>query len=633
MSAEYDAVQRRLARGWNTWNTRSVLAHVWLPGGLEIGLGYRDYVSRQYLRDVQIGRRGAHEEQARPGLHAYDGAYTELTVAWQNTEFRVESMTEGEELILLVTPTRRHPEARRAPLIVAEGGLLWNRPGHVERVGDRLRATLPGRTVEVFASGPVVREPHIPVNTPYLAVALDGPVCFSTGRRYSAGEAAEAMQARRGQFARRFEKYGRQAEVYKAIQSVMAWNTIYEPAGERVITPVSRMWNTWWGGFVLFEWDTYFAALLAAQENRDLAYANAVEMTRAATADGFVPNFVGANDCVSRDRSEPPVGSWVCAELYRRFGERWFLEEVYPGLLRWNRWWAARRMRDGLLCWGSNPYEPVLGMGFETRDVNCRQGAVFESGLDNCPVYEGVPFNAETHLLEMQDAGLSGLYAWDCEALAGIATTLGRAEEARELRERAAAVRARLATLWDETRGIYLNRRTDTGELCPRLAPFAFYPLLARAATPAQARRMVTEHFYNPAEFWGEWIMPSIARNDPSFAGGTYWAGRIWGPMNFLVYLGLCQYDLPEARRDLAEKSRQLLLKEWRDKGHVHENYNAVTGEGCDVDSSQAFYHWGGLLGLPALIEEEDADMAASSLCKRSQAGFSTKQSMTKTVA
>lgn len=74
-----------------------------------------------------------------------------------------------------------------------------------------------------------------------------------------------------------------------------------------------------------------------------------------------------------------------------------------------------------------------------------------------------------------------------------------------------------------------------------------------------------------------------------------------------MVYLGLCQYDLPEARRDLAEKSRHLLRKERRDKGHVHENYNAVTGDGCDVDNSQAFYHWGGLLGLPALMVDEAA--------------------------
>jgi hypothetical protein len=73
------------------------------------------------------------------------------------------------------------------------------------------------------------------------------------------------------------------------------------------------------------------------------------------------------------------------------------------------------------------------------------------------------------------------------------------------------------------------------------------------------------------------------------------------------VYLGLRNYPgLPEAeqaRRDLAERSAALLLKEWREHGHVHENYSADTGEGCDKSNSDRFYHWGGLLGLIALIE------------------------------
>jgi len=73
--------------------------------------------------------------------------------------------------------------------------------------------------------------------------------------------------------------------------------------------------------------------------------------------------------------------------------------------------------------------------------------------------------------------------------------------------------------------------------------------------------------------------------------------------MNFLVYLGLRNYDLPQARADLAEKSKQLLLKEWLERGHVHENYCGDTGEGCNKPNSDAFYHWGGLLGVIALIE------------------------------
>ena len=66
---------------------------------------------------------------------------------------------------------------------------------------------------------------------------------------------------------------------------------------------------------------------------------------------------------------------------------------------------------------------------------------------------------------------------------------------------------------------------------------------------------MVKEHLLNPDEFYGEWMIPSIARNDPAFKDQDYWRGRIWGPMNFLVYLGLRNYDLPEARTVLADKS------------------------------------------------------------------------------
>ncbi|GHU79660.1 hypothetical protein FACS189462_5370 [Spirochaetia bacterium] len=44
-------------------------------------------------------------------------------------------------------------------------------------------------------------------------------------------------------------------------------------------------------------------------------------------------------------------------------------------------------------------------------------------------------------------------------------------------------------------------------------------------------------------------------------------------------------------------------MKEWTEKGHVHENFNGDTGEGCDVANSDKFYHWGGLLSYIALME------------------------------
>ena len=61
------------------------------------------------------------------------------------------------------------------------------------------------------------------------------------------------------------------------------------PKKDRVISPVSRIWSVNYCGYVLFCWDTYFAAYMAF-DNKELAYSNAIEITRTLTEGGFVPN-------------------------------------------------------------------------------------------------------------------------------------------------------------------------------------------------------------------------------------------------------------------------------------------------------------------------------------------------------
>jgi putative isomerase len=595
----YADLKRQLARGWNTWNTRSVLSHVHLPEGVAINLGVKDYASGGYLKEALIGRHGAHEEQVHPGPRAYDDSYTDLTLRWGGQELRVQSALDGDDLLLLVTPLKI---TRRPATLAVEGGILWNRPGTVRRDGETLVADLPDGSLTVYATRATIDDPYIAAQGPYLALPVDGPIGLSTGRRRTLDEIHAGVA--RGEATRRasLATFGDLADVYTAMQTCLAWDTVYDPLHDRVISPVSRIWSVGSGGYVLFEWDTYFAAWLASIDNKALAYANAIEITRERAEAGFVPNFVTATGMMSRDRSQPPVGARTVLELYRRFGDRWFLEELFPALLAWNRWWHAHRTTDGLLCWGSDPFAPVVDNVWELNGVNERYGAALESGLDNSPMYDDIPFDATRHQLMLQDAGLTGLYIMDCRALAEIAGVLGRPEE-DELTARAADLSAHLERLWDEATGIYRNRRTDTGEFSPRLSPTNFYPLLGDVPTPAQVERMLAEHLYNPAEFWGDWILPSIARNDPAYPEQDYWRGRIWAPMNFLVYLGLRNYDVAPARTALAEKSRALLLKEWHAHGHVHENYSGDTGEGCDKGNSDRFYHWGGLLGLPAFYE------------------------------
>jgi putative isomerase len=609
-SPEYRGLQNRLAHGWNTWDTQSVTTQVLLPEGLAIRMVLRHNTalnSDAQLDNALIGRRGPGVEQVFPGPHSWDGSYTNLRLTWRGTSLQVQSAHDGEDLVMLITPEAASEKESVPATLAFEAGYLWDRPGSVTFKGDQMEAVSATRRVPIFFEGPDGGEPgghaaNMELYGPYFSSPLTQVLGLSTGHRRTLEEIRAVVDRQEKAYLRSIAQPAATSVVQDEIQTTLGWDTIYDPEIGRVISPVSRIWSENWGGYVLFDWDTFFAGSLAAVGDRDLAYANVVEILREETPEGFVPNYARAGDWKSTDRSEPPVGSITVLNLFEHFHDRWLLEETFRPLMRWNHWWARNRDVDGYLVWGSDPLAEPVDPDDAWRGT--REGAILESGLDNSPMYDDAPFDAKTHRLQVGDVGLMSLYVADCDALAKIADTLDKVAEAKELRDRASRYRAKLDTMWDEKAGIFLNRDLATGKSSHRLSPTNFYPLLALTASPQQAHRMIEEHLLNPNEFWGEWVLPSIARDDPAFKDQNYWRGRIWGPMNYLVYLGLRNYDVPEVRRALAQKSLNLVQKEWREKGHLHENYNAVTGEGDDVTNSDAFYHWGALLGLIEWTEE-----------------------------
>jgi len=610
-SANYQQVQQRLAQGWNTWDVDSVATQVLLPDGLAIhaGLKHNTTVSSDaYLQDALIGRLTPGAEQVIPGPHSWDGSYTDLRISWKGHSWRLQSARDGGDLVLLANPLPSKPVSALPATIVFSVDFLWNRPGTTIKQTDVIEARSASGVVPVYCTcadsqtKPGSGYIDLPVGGPYFAADLTEPVGVSTGKRRTLPEIELAIARQEQAYRQSIAAAGANSPILDAIETTLGWDTIYEPTKQRVVSPVSRVWSVDWGGYVIFDWDTFFAATMAGIGDRDLAYADVIETLREETAEGFVPNYARGGGWKSFDRSEPPVGAITVLGLYNKFHDRWFLEEAFAPLLRWNRWWAEHRDIQGYLAWGSDgEYKPG---NLDDMSRGTRQGAIYESGLDNSPMYDATTYNSETHLLEYADVGLMSMYIADCDALAEIAGTLNKKDEASELKKRSAGYRARLATLWDEQTGIFLNKDLHTGQFNMRLSPTNFYPMLAHAATADQAKAMIEKHLLNPKEFWGEWVIPSIAFDDPAFPEQNYWRGRIWGPMNYLVYLGLRNYDDATARKEFADKSYKLFLKEWGEQGHVHENYNATTGSGDDVLNSDRFYHWGALLGYVEYMEQ-----------------------------
>jgi hypothetical protein len=546
-----------LADGWNTWNTYSVLSHVLLPEGLAINLQVQDGESGDILEDALIGRSAFDSmEHVTPGPRSYDGSYTELTLEWRNVHIQVQSASVDDDLYLLVTPIDTSP----GDLLIVDPEIMWSRHG---------------KTVEL-----VVNAGSFASTSTRIEVPLARVVTISTDAEKSVDEIADLVDSARADILQERSKYQGSADLFDAVHAALAWNVIYEPTNDRVITPVSRRWSVSWGGWILFEWDTYFAAYMHSLNNKELAYANVVAITHEITDRGFVPNFASSRN-KSEDRSQLPVGSFVVREIYRKYREDWFVEEVFDELLTWNRWWVDNRDIDGYLVWGSDPYEHEELPEWLEEAIGEKQGSKWESGLDNSPMYDDATHDSESHRLLQADVGLMSAYILDCKSLSDLAGALGKNEIQAELIARARVYSDKLETLWNEEFGLYLNKDLVTGEFSYRLSPTLFYPLLAQVPDQHQAKRMIDEHYFNPDEFWG-----------------------IWAPMNFLVYLGMRNYDLPEARKDLVAKSSKLLLQSWLSEKHVYENYNAETGQGDDAGMSDKFYHWGALLGFIGLIEE-----------------------------
>jgi glycogen debranching enzyme len=158
-------------------------------------------------------------------------------------------------------------------------------------------------------------------------------------------------------------------------------------------------------------------------------------------------------------------------------------------------------------------------------------------------------------------------------SLAMIAEALGMDAEGAMWRRRASAIVQRMiGDFWDDEAGLF--RALHDEEPIPVVTPFNLYPLWT-GQLPEEICGRLIDHLTNSAEFWGDYIIPTVARNDPDYDPARMWRGPVWANINYFFVEALHQIGRDDLARTLRDRTLALVMNQ----SSIYEYYNSETGE------------------------------------------------------
>lgn len=155
--------------------------------------------------------------------------------------------------------------------------------------------------------------------------------------------------------------------------------------------------------------------------------------------------------------------------------------------------------------------------------------------------YMGLQYAESAVIWIADDVGMTSMFVQEAFALAELAQVIGKPQSLSDMLTKRGADMAQKITdhLWHEQLGIFVNRFSadhDNGSFYPHISPTSFYALQAKAATDAQATRMVEGWLTNKSHFCISpsgnyegnddtcyWGLPSIEASDPAYPALGYW--------------------------------------------------------------------------------------------------------------
>ena len=138
-------------------------------------------------------------------------------------------------------------------------------------------------------------------------------------------------------------------------------------------------------------------------------------------------------------------------------------------------------------------------------------------------------------------------------------------------------------------------------EPVPVFTPFNLYPLWT-GQLPDGIRERLIAHLTNPEDFWGEYVLPTVARSDSHYSPATMWRGPVWVNINFFFIEALEQVGRVDLARELRERTLSLVMSH----PSIYEYYHAETGE--PPDTAADIFGWTAAVFIDLVIKASRED-------------------------
>lgn len=328
--------------------------------------------------------------------------------------------------------------------------------------------------------------------------------------------------------------------------------------------------------------------------------------------------------------SKPPLSAWAVWNVYKQTGDVSFLEEMYPKLVAYNKWWYENRDHDknGIAEYGAMVHNAHYlydkdGKIVKDKDGNPKfdpnaiiEAAAWESGMDNATrfdvkgsgegdvgvkVFENKNKDGKVvgYSINQESVDLNAyLYAED-GFLKSMADVLGKSGDAAKFEKQAEHIKQYVDNnMFDKKTGFFYDLQINNDGTKKKLlvnrgkGTEGWIPLWAKMATKEQAQA-VEKNMVSPDKFNTPMPFPTASKDNPKYSPTKYWRGPVWLDQALFGVEGLQNYGYNKEAKSMTEKLFNKAEGLTGD-GPIRENYNPENGNGLNCKnfswSSASYY-------------------------------------------